>query len=86
MEVRLRLYFDQFGQIPLVFPPVNEQDKIVDFLDHKTQQIDKLIATETAKNRTPQRIPSIPHRRSGDRQDRCPKRGIDHADISRRRF
>ena len=49
MEVRLRLYFDQFGQIPLVFPPVNEQDKIVNFLDHKTEQIDELIAAEGRK-------------------------------------
>ena len=43
MEVRLRLYFDQFGQIPLVFPPVDEQNKIVNFLDRKTGQIDELI-------------------------------------------
>ena len=43
MEVRLRLYFDQFGQIPLVFPSVDEQDKIANFLDQKTQQIDELI-------------------------------------------
>ena len=49
MEVRLRLYFDQFGQIPLVFPPVDEQDKIVNFLDHKTKQIDELTATERRK-------------------------------------
>jgi type I restriction enzyme S subunit len=49
MEVRLRLYFDQFGQIPLVFPPVHEQDKITNFLDGKTQQIDELIATEQRK-------------------------------------
>ena len=49
MEVRLRLYFDQFGQIPLVFPPVDEQDKIVNFLDHKTQQLDELIAAEGRK-------------------------------------
>ena len=49
MEVRLRLYFDQFGQIPLVFPPVDEQDKIVSFLDHKTKQIDELIAAEHRK-------------------------------------
>ena len=49
MEVRLRLYFDQFGQIPLVFPPVDEQDKIVNFLDHKTEQIDELIAAEGRK-------------------------------------
>ena len=43
MEVRLRLYFNQFGQIPLVFPPVDDQNKIVDFLDRKTKQIDELI-------------------------------------------
>ncbi len=43
MEVRLRLYFNQFGQIPLVFPPVDDQNKIVDFLDRKTGQIDELI-------------------------------------------
>ena len=49
MEVRLRLYFDQFGQISLVFPPVDEQNKIVNFLDHKTGQIDELIATEGQK-------------------------------------
>ena len=49
MEVRLRLYFDQFGQIPLVFPPVHEQDKITNFLDHKTGQIDELIAAEQRK-------------------------------------
>ena len=49
MEVRLRLYFDQFGQIPLVFPPVGEQDQIVNFLNHKTQQIDELIAIEGRK-------------------------------------
>ena len=49
MEVRLRLYFDQFGQIPLVFPPVHEQDKITNFLDHKTGQIDELITAEQRK-------------------------------------
>ena len=49
MEVRLRLYFDQFGQIPLVFPPVHEQDKIANFLDHKTKQIDELITAEQRK-------------------------------------
>ena len=46
MEVRLRLYFNQFGQIPLVFPPVDDQNKIVDFLDRKTGQIDELIRTK----------------------------------------
>ncbi len=49
MEVRLRLYFDQFGQIPLVFPPVHEQDKITNYLDDKTGQIDELITAEQRK-------------------------------------
>ena len=49
MEVRLRLYFDQFSQIPLVFPPVHEQDKITNFLDDKTEQIDELITAEQRK-------------------------------------
>ena len=49
MEVRLRLYFDQFGQIPLVFPPVHEQGKITSFIDDKTKQIDELITAEQQK-------------------------------------
>ena len=44
MEMRLRLYFDELGQIPLVYPPVAEQQTIADFLDRKTAQIDDLIA------------------------------------------
>jgi type I restriction enzyme S subunit len=31
MDMRLRLYFDQLGQIPVLLPPVNEQVAIVDF-------------------------------------------------------
>ena len=49
MEVRLRLYFDRFGQIPLVFPPVDEQDKIASFLDRKTVYIDELTFEEQRK-------------------------------------
>lgn len=44
MEVRLRLYFDQFGQIPLVLPSIEEQDKIVAYLGEKTSKIDAAIA------------------------------------------
>jgi len=44
MEMRLRLYFDQFGQIPLVLPPIWEQNAIVYFLEHKSEQIDCFIA------------------------------------------
>ena len=49
MDVRLRLYFSQFGPIPLVFPPVHEQDQIANFLDRKTQQIDELIRVKERK-------------------------------------
>ena len=43
MDMRLRLYFDQFGQIPIPFPPIEEQDSIVLFLNWKTAQINKFI-------------------------------------------
>lgn len=43
MDMRLRLYFDQFGQIPLIFPPLEEQKAIVTFLDCNTAQIDTFI-------------------------------------------
>ena len=49
MEVRLRLYFDQFGQIPLVFPTVHEQTQIANFLDRKTGQIDELLRIKERK-------------------------------------
>ena len=49
MEVRLRLYFDQLGQIPLVFPAVDEQDRIAIFLDRKTGQIYELIRIKERK-------------------------------------
>lgn len=32
MDMRLRLYFDQFGQIPIPVPPRREQDQIVAYL------------------------------------------------------
>jgi type I restriction enzyme S subunit len=43
MDMRLRLYFDQFGQIPLVYPPLAEQDAIVAFLDHFNRLVNRLI-------------------------------------------
>jgi type I restriction enzyme S subunit len=45
MDMRLRLYFDEFGQILLIYPNPEEQDKIVDYLDQQTAKIDTLIAT-----------------------------------------
>lgn len=33
----------QFDEIPLIYPPLSEQNQIVSFLDNKTQKIDELI-------------------------------------------
>jgi type I restriction enzyme S subunit len=44
MEMRLRLYFDQFGQIPIPVPPRSEQDKIVAFLRAQDAQIARFVA------------------------------------------
>jgi type I restriction enzyme S subunit len=43
MDMRLRLYFDQLGQIPLICPPPDEQAAIVHFLDHANRKIDGFI-------------------------------------------
>ena len=40
---RLRLYDDDFGDIPSVIPSLQEQQQISDYLDHKTLNIDTLI-------------------------------------------
>ena len=61
----------------LPIPPDSEQQQIANFLDHKTGQIDELITAEQRKIELLKRIPSIPHLRSSDRQNRCPKRGLD---------
>lgn len=44
MEMRLRLYFDEFGNIKIPYPPIEEQNRIVKFLDRKTSEIDQAIA------------------------------------------
>ncbi|MEM9808778.1 MAG: restriction endonuclease subunit S, partial [Cyanobacteria bacterium P01_D01_bin.56] len=46
MEVRLRLYFDELGNIKIPYPPFEEQRRIVEFLDRKTAEIDDAIATK----------------------------------------
>ena len=46
---RLRLYPDAFFSMSTLAPPFREQVQIVDFLNHKTQQIDELISTEQRK-------------------------------------
>jgi restriction endonuclease S subunit len=44
MDMRLRLYFDEFGQILLPYPPLHEQRAIVNHLDRETAKLDALAA------------------------------------------
>ena len=46
---RLRLYPDAFFSMSTLAPPFREQVQIVDFLNHKNQQIDALISIEQRK-------------------------------------
>lgn len=43
---RWRMYTDDFGQVLTLLPPKEEQDKIVEYLDSITFQIDKAIAQQ----------------------------------------
>ena len=43
MDMRLRLYFDQFGQIPIPVPPLPEQDQIVAYLRAQDGHIARFI-------------------------------------------
>ena len=43
MDMRLRLYFTRFGDIKLPFPPIEEQNKIVEYLEFKLKRIDRFI-------------------------------------------
>jgi type I restriction enzyme S subunit len=43
MDMRLRLYFDQFGQIPIPIPPRPEQDQIVAYLRALDAHISRFI-------------------------------------------
>ncbi len=44
MEMRLRLYFDEFGNIKIPYPPLEDQKRIVEFLDRTTADIDRAIS------------------------------------------
>ena len=46
MDMRLRLYFDKFGDILIPLPPKDEQEKIVEYIENKISKIDKLINLE----------------------------------------
>ncbi|HEV2402164.1 MAG TPA: hypothetical protein VGS27_34860 [Candidatus Sulfotelmatobacter sp.] len=43
MDMRLRLYFEDFGPLLMPYPPRSEQDEIVQHLDLRTKAMDKLI-------------------------------------------
>lgn len=43
MLMRWRTYSDQFRDIKVAYPPIEEQQEIIDFLDKKCVEIDKLI-------------------------------------------
>lgn len=42
MEMRLRLYFDELGRILMPFPPLEEQERIVDFIEEMEAKFDSL--------------------------------------------
>ncbi len=44
MAMRWRTYSDQFRDIPVVFPPIREQQTVVKYLDRMCTQVDALIA------------------------------------------
>ena len=41
--MRLRLYFDKFGNILIPYPSYDEQIKIVEYIENQTTKIDKAI-------------------------------------------
>ncbi|MCH4193384.1 MAG: restriction endonuclease subunit S [Butyrivibrio sp.] len=43
-DFRLRLYWPEFRNIRICFPPLEEQKQIADFIDEKSAKIDELIA------------------------------------------
>lgn len=45
MDMRLRLYFDQLGQIPIVVPPLSEQFSIVAYYESATSGLDQAITS-----------------------------------------
>ncbi|QWD65950.1 restriction endonuclease subunit S [Polynucleobacter sp. MWH-Aus1W21] len=63
MDMRLRLYFDQFGQIPIPVPPRHEQDQIVSYLRAQDAQIARFIKAkrELIELLTEQKLRIIDH-------------------------
>ena len=49
MMMRWRTYSTEFRAINIPCPPADEQRKIVDYLNEKSSQVDRLIAIKQAK-------------------------------------
>ena len=47
MDMRLRLYFDKFGDVVIPYPNYEEQQVIVNFLDDKTTKIEEAITIKS---------------------------------------
>jgi type I restriction enzyme S subunit len=45
--VRQGLNFDELKKLRITLPPINEQNKIVKYIEEKTNQIDTLISKST---------------------------------------
>lgn len=43
MDMRLRLYFDKFGNVLVPYPSLEEQEKIISFLNDETAKVDQAI-------------------------------------------
>lgn len=63
MDMRLRLYFDQFGQIPIPVPPRREQDQIVAYLRAQDAHIARFVKAkrDLIKLLTEQKLRIIDH-------------------------
>lgn len=63
MDMRLRLYFDQFGQIPIPVPPRPEQDQIVAYLRAQDAHIARFIKAkrDLIKLLTEQKLRIVDH-------------------------
>ena len=42
MDMRLRLYFDEFGDMRVPVPPLEEQQAIIEHIQHETAKLDNL--------------------------------------------
>lgn len=49
LDINPKLMNNMMSEIPLIIPPLHEQQQIVQFLDEKTELIDKLISTKERK-------------------------------------